>query len=199
MKHSDDKSRRVIAPGGSLDRLAVPIGVRTPNSAAAVWSRRQRRCPRPMPIVFAFFIAFATCATGVLAFEWALSSRKSSLVHGLRTAASLFSICCSSLPAVRRDSTTYIRFARVLLRAEEKSARARTRKVMESALSALEPRGTVTRNSAFHASARPRPCSWACAPASKTMRHEVVSPDRNLAKELRSKKPAQRLHSGLEP
>ena len=90
MKRSDDKSRREIAPGGSLDRLAVPIGVRTPNSAAAVWSRRQRRCPRPMPIVFAFcrtaasvrFIAFATCATGVLAFEWALSSRKSSLVHG---------------------------------------------------------------------------------------------------------------------
>src|SRR5271166_2369820 len=101
-----------------------------------------------MPIVLAFcrsapsvrFIAFATCATGVLAFEWALSSRKSSLVHGLRTGAFLFSICCSSLPAGRRDSTAYIRFAPVPLRAEEKSARARTRKVMESALSALEPR-----------------------------------------------------------
>ena len=46
-----------------------------------------------MPIVFAFcrtaasvrFIAFATSATGVLVFEWALSCRRSSLVHGLRT------------------------------------------------------------------------------------------------------------------
>jgi hypothetical protein len=46
-----------------------------------------------MPIVFAFcrtaasvrFIAFATSATGVLVFEWALSCRMSSLVHGLRT------------------------------------------------------------------------------------------------------------------
>ena len=117
MKRSDDKSRREIAPGGSLDRLAVPIGVRTPNSAAAVWSRRQRRCPRPMPIVFAFcrtaasvrFIAFATCATGVLAFEWALSSRKSSLVHGLWTGAFLLGIYAAlSCPLV--DATQLLIF-----------------------------------------------------------------------------------------
>src|SRR6516225_10175310 len=61
-----------------------------------------------MPIVFAFwrtapsvrFIALATFATGVLAFECALSSRKSSLVHGSRVAAFLFSmarfLCLSS-------------------------------------------------------------------------------------------------------
>ena len=52
----------------------------------------QRRWPRPKPIVFAFcrtapsvrFMAFATSATGVLAFEWAFSCRRSSLVQGLR-------------------------------------------------------------------------------------------------------------------
>src|ERR1700722_7026591 len=46
-----------------------------------------------MPIVFAFcrtaasvrFIAFATSTAGVLVFEWALSCRRSSLVHGLGT------------------------------------------------------------------------------------------------------------------
>jgi hypothetical protein len=46
-----------------------------------------------MPIVFAFcrtapsvrFIAFATPTAGVLAFEWALSCRMSSLVQGART------------------------------------------------------------------------------------------------------------------
>jgi hypothetical protein len=53
-----------------------------------------------MPIVFAFcrtapsvrFIAFATAGTGVLAFECALSSRTSSLVHGLRTKVFIFGI-----------------------------------------------------------------------------------------------------------
>ena len=51
-----------------------------------------------MPIVFAFcrtapsvrFIAFATSTTGVLVFEWALSCRRSSLVHGFRTRSLLF-------------------------------------------------------------------------------------------------------------
>ena len=51
-----------------------------------------------MPIVFAFcrtaasvrFIAFATSTTGVLVFEWALSCRMSSLVHGLRTGVFFF-------------------------------------------------------------------------------------------------------------
>src|ERR1700728_1389172 len=51
-----------------------------------------------MPIVFAFcrtaasvrFIAFATSTTGVLVFEWALSCRRSSLVHGLRTRVFFF-------------------------------------------------------------------------------------------------------------
>src|SRR5271155_3395913 len=61
-------------------------------------NRPQRRWPRPMSIVFAFcrtapsvrFIAFATSTTGVLAFEWALSCRMSSLVHGLRTGVFFF-------------------------------------------------------------------------------------------------------------
>ena|SRR5271166_2751295 len=39
-----------------------------------------------------FHIVLATWAPGVLAFEWALSSRKSSLVHGLRTGAFLFGL-----------------------------------------------------------------------------------------------------------
>jgi hypothetical protein len=51
-----------------------------------------------MPIVFAFcrtaasvrFIAFATSTTGVLVFEWALSCRMSSLVHGLRAGVFFF-------------------------------------------------------------------------------------------------------------
>jgi hypothetical protein len=51
-----------------------------------------------MPIVFAFcrtaasvrFIAFATSTAGVLAFEWVLSCRMSSLVHGLRTEVFFF-------------------------------------------------------------------------------------------------------------
>ena len=51
-----------------------------------------------MPIVFAFcrtapsvrFIAFATSTTGVLAFECAFRLRRSSLVHGLRTAVFFF-------------------------------------------------------------------------------------------------------------
>ncbi len=46
-------------------------------------------------------------------FRVGLSSRKSSLVHGLRTGAFLFGICCSSLPAGRGNSTAYIRFARL--------------------------------------------------------------------------------------
>ena len=59
---------------------------------------RQRRWPRPIPIVFAFcrtapsvrFIAFATSETGVLAFECVLSARKSSLVQALRWAVAIF-------------------------------------------------------------------------------------------------------------
>src|SRR5580692_7520896 len=57
-----------------------------------------------MPIVFAFcrtaasvrFIAFATSTTGVLVFEWALSCRRSSLVHGLRTRVFFFGM--ASIP-----------------------------------------------------------------------------------------------------
>src|SRR5882724_7286769 len=57
-----------------------------------------------MPIVFAFcrtaasvrFIAVATSTTGVLLFEWALSCRRSSLVHGLRTKA--FFLGMASIP-----------------------------------------------------------------------------------------------------
>src|SRR5271157_2648294 len=53
-----------------------------------------------MPIDVAFcrtapserFIALATSSTGVLAFECALSSRKSSLVHGLRAWIFFFGI-----------------------------------------------------------------------------------------------------------
>src|ERR1700690_2828378 len=59
-----------------------------------------------MPIVFAFcrtapsvrFIAFATSTTGVLVFEWALSCRRSSLVHGLRSRV-LFSGMASTPPS----------------------------------------------------------------------------------------------------
>src|SRR5271168_894599 len=58
----------------------------------------------PMPIVFAFcrtaasvrFIAFATSTTGVLVFEWALSCRRSSLVHGLRTGVFFFGMASHS-------------------------------------------------------------------------------------------------------
>ena len=56
----------------------------------------------------------------------------------------------------------------------------------------------VTLNSAFYASACSRPCSWASATGSKTMRREGVCPDRNFAKALRREKPAQRLHSRPE-
>jgi hypothetical protein len=57
-----------------------------------------------MPIVFAFcrtaasvrFITFATSTTGDLAFEWALSWRMSSLVHGLRTEVFFFGMAFNS-------------------------------------------------------------------------------------------------------
>ena len=63
-------------------------------------SNPQRRWPRPISIVFAFcrtaasvrFNAFATSTTDVLAFEWALSCRMSSLVQGLRTGIFFFGI-----------------------------------------------------------------------------------------------------------
>jgi hypothetical protein len=62
-----------------------------------------------MPIVFAFcrtaasvrFVAFATSATGVLVFEWALSCRRSSLVHGLRT--ELFFFAMAFTPPLKRS------------------------------------------------------------------------------------------------
>ena len=169
-----------------------------------------------MPIVFAFcrtaasvrFIAFATCATGVLAFEWALSSRKSSLVHGLRTGAFLFGICCcSSLPAGRRDSTTYNS-----VRARPTTSGRKIRPGPNAKSDGIDAIGfrsegghpirrafvDVTRNSAFYASARPRPCRWVSATGSKTMRREGVW-IRNVAKALRSEKPAQRLHNRPEP
>ena len=169
-----------------------------------------------MPIVFAFcrsapsvrFIAFATCATGVLAFEWALSSRKSSLVHGLRTAAFFFGICCSSLPAGRRDSATYIRFAPVPLRAEEKSARARTRKLMESTLSALEPTGAVpygVRLSTCHGiapSVQARVRDRAAGRAPQAPRRCAARASARIVtwrKSCEARKPAQRLHSRPEP
>jgi len=56
----------------------------------------------------------------------------------------------------------------------------------------------VTRNSAFYSSARPRPCRWVSATGSKTMRREGVWV-RNVAKALRSEKPAQCLHGRPEP
>jgi hypothetical protein len=62
-----------------------------------------------MPIVFAFcrtaasvrFIAFATSTTGVLVFEWALSCRMSSLVHGLRTGVFFFGMAFA--PPLKRS------------------------------------------------------------------------------------------------
>ena len=157
-----------------------------------------------MPIVFAFcrsapsvrFIAFATCATGVLAFEWALSSRKSSLVHSLRTGAFLFGIRCSSLPAgqlnylysVRARPTTSGRQIRPGPNAKSdgigtigfgaKVARFIWRASVD-----------VIRNSAFYASARSRPCSWASATGSKTMPREGVCPDLTSPKHCAAKSP----------
>src|SRR5271167_842906 len=66
-----------------------------------------------MPIVFAFcrtapsvrFIAFATSATDVFAFECTLSSRTSSLVHGLRARVFFFGI--APLP-LRRSVVTFV-------------------------------------------------------------------------------------------
>jgi hypothetical protein len=73
-------------------RRTIPAIISSEAARGLACRRGQRRWPRPTPIDFAFcrtapsvrFIAFATCGTGVFAFECALSSRKSSLDQGLR-------------------------------------------------------------------------------------------------------------------
>ena len=75
------------------------------GSAALLQQREsQRRCPRPMPRIPAFrrsarsvrFIFLAISGSDVRAFECALSSRTSSLVHGVRWAeVFFFGTCCS--------------------------------------------------------------------------------------------------------
>ena len=65
-----------------------------PRSRHSGDSARARRCPRPMPRIPAFrrsalsvrFIFLAISGRGVRAFECLLSSRTSSLVHGVRWA-----------------------------------------------------------------------------------------------------------------
>jgi hypothetical protein len=107
--------------------------------------------------------------------------------------------------STRLNYLYYIRFAPVPIRAEEKSARARTRKVMESALSALEPRWVILCGVRLSTDTERLLRKRGFAAVQLGERHGLQDdaprgglPRFNFAKALRSEKPAQRLHSRPE-